>query len=649
MSQFATRAFAKNRAEELGFDLWDEFVIPLFFDKLALSDVRKPLLIEGGRGCGKTTLLRYLSHNTQLSPKRHLPREALPKQIGLYLRADTQYLRAFAGDWLNESEWRLAFEHALCLMVMGELFSALTSLASGPQRKIDFPGIEQLDLSIFQDFDSNGGASLNDLLVYVRRSKNRLAAWLNNPEDANRPRFLPLKSVLINLIQSARDQLEFLADVVFFVFIDEYENLLPYQMRVINTLLKHSEPPLIFHIAVKRNGMATRETLGTEQLQEPADYRTFDVEEHLNKDFELFAAEVFCFRLLKSGADIGGAKINSSVLCDPMQITYRRDNEEYRRSTRDLAHSFLPTMSYSQIAEHILDDATLRARLRKMIESALTDRSRDITANQFLRSATAMASVCSAAVLHQGKQPNAVLDELDAYEQGRPSKFSQGEWIHHYFVGTVLSIYLPLQRPCPLYAGFGAFLKLSRGNVRHFLELCHLSMVELDREPKLGESIPVEKQAIAARTASAMFVKETQGSGDQGNRLFLVVNTLGQIFRLSQQRPSQSEPERTHFSIDRGIPTGEAADIIKECIKWSVLFVSQETKVKDARFETDEYVLNPIYAPYFGISFNKGRKLELSQQAATDLLCGSRDQLDTLLRNYKKAWAVVEADQLPLL
>lgn len=49
MDQFAVHAFAKNRAEELGFDLTDLFVVPLFFDKLALHEVRKPLLIEGAR------------------------------------------------------------------------------------------------------------------------------------------------------------------------------------------------------------------------------------------------------------------------------------------------------------------------------------------------------------------------------------------------------------------------------------------------------------------------------------------------------------------------------------------------------------------------------------------------------------------------
>jgi hypothetical protein len=76
-------ACAKNRAEELGFDVWQYFVVPLFFDQLDINDTTKPRLIVGGRGCGKTMLLRYLSHYSAFSLERPvIPDEAI-KEIGL--------------------------------------------------------------------------------------------------------------------------------------------------------------------------------------------------------------------------------------------------------------------------------------------------------------------------------------------------------------------------------------------------------------------------------------------------------------------------------------------------------------------------------------------------------------------------------------
>lgn len=649
MPQSAVNAFAKNRAEELGPDLWRKFVVPLFFHKLALDDVRKPLLIEGGRGCGKTTLLRYLSHRTQLSERRQLSADRLPKQIGLYLRADTQYLRTYRGDWQEPDKWEKVFEHSLCLMILGELLSAFQMLALGPDRCALFPGIQGLALGSLQDFDPEAPANVDEAIRFVEKRQNQLAMWLNNPDDCARPLFLPMKPLLLALIRSARLQVPTIAGVDFFVFIDEYENLLDYQMRQINTFLKHSEPPLIFHVAAKRNGMSTRHTVGNEQLQEPDDYRRVDVEELLSEDFNLFAAELFCFRLLRKGISLGNSPVTEELLCDEQSVGKRLGNKEYREAVESFAGSILPGLSSEEMALHVFDDDPLRNRLKKSIEEVLRTIDRTVSSESFLRRDAAQASLCVPALLSQGKKPAEILKELNKYAAKQPSNFSPGEWIHHYFLGSLLSLYLPLQRPCIAYAGFSSFLKLARGNIRHFLELCHLSMQVLgEEETTVIRPIPPEKQAEAARMASALFVKETQGSGDHGNRLFLVVSTLGQIFRLSQHRPAQSESERTHFSIVNGALSKDADDILRECVKWSVFFATEETKVKDLRFKGEEYLLNPIYAPFFGISYNKGRRLELPAQSVEDIFVGARSSLDKLVKSFQDKWDITDS-QIPLL
>ena len=644
----AGHAFAKNRAEELGFDLWGEFVVPLYFERLALDEVRKPLVFEGGRGCGKTTLLRYLSHATQFSERRKLTPADMPSQIGLYLRADTQYLRTFRGDVLSDDGWQKAFEHELCLTIATEIFRALGALNTGVQRQKDFPGIATLDLSVWRDFDPEATPTFAGVAARLRSLKNQFAMWFNSPEDMPKPVFLPMKRVLDELISSIQAQLRFLANVVFFVFIDEYENLLEYQMRVINTRLKHSEAPLIFHVATKRNGMATRRTVGSEPLQERDDFRIFDVEEQSAVDYQLFAAELFCFRLRKKGIAIGPPEIGEDLLCSVTALAKRRTDETYRKETIEAARQALPGLSYLEAAAYVLDDKTLRGRLRDQLSAALRETDTSLDAEQFIRDEAPIESICAPALIYQGKAPKVVLGELDLAVQGKASKFKSSDWSHHYFAGCMFHLFLPLQRPCVLYAGFDAFLKLSRNNARHFLELCHLSMLDAVFDNDCVQPIEIEAQAYAARAASSLFVKETQGSGDFGNRLFLVVNTLGQIFRLSQARPSQSEAERTHFSVGRGVVDADSTEILAECVKWSVLFVAPETKVKDVRLESNEYIFNPIYAPYFGISTSKGRRLELKPETVKSLLTGTRVEMNALVVDYQKAWKLSELDQMPL-
>jgi hypothetical protein len=642
----AAQAFAKNRSEEGELDLWGEFVVPLYFDKLSLDEIRKPIVFEGGRGCGKTTLLRYLSHATQLSPRREITRNTLPKQIGLYLRADTRYLRAFQGEALVEEDWQKAFEHDLCLIIVGELLSTLKALTV-PNRVAQFSEVKNIKLTSFSDFISDAPVDPLTLLVHIKRLRNQLAMWLNNPEGETRPRFLPLKQVILALIDDIRTQVPPLSGTVFFVFLDEYENLLHYQMRIINTYLKHSGDPLVFHIATKRNGMTTRETLSEERIQQSHDFNVFDVEASLEPDFQLFAAELFCFRLRKKGFKVGPDTISTELLCSPSDLARRREDHDYRRSTLEAARTILPGKRGVDAARFALREGGLRNRLKQQLDKVLGRAKDSLRVDLFLRDDVPIESICTGALLHQGKDPKMVLAELEKAAAGEVSKFKTADWSHTYFQGCLYYLYLPQQNPCILYAGFDSFLSISKENARHFLELCHLTMLNVDVTPG-GDIMPVnpELQAAAARTASAVFMKETQGSGKYGNRLFHVANTLGQIFRLSHSRPSQSEAERTHFSVCSGELSEDASTILSECIKWSVLFAVKETKVKDTKLSNEDLVLNPIFAPHFGISYNKGRKLEINAADANRLLVGNRDQMTSLVKGYTKTWKLDEGEQL---
>lgn len=60
---------SQNRAEEIGYDLYERFVVPPYINLVNPSYSSKPALYTGGRGSGKTMLLRYYCHETQFSKK----------------------------------------------------------------------------------------------------------------------------------------------------------------------------------------------------------------------------------------------------------------------------------------------------------------------------------------------------------------------------------------------------------------------------------------------------------------------------------------------------------------------------------------------------------------------------------------------------
>src|SRR6056297_528518 len=99
------KACTKNRAEELGFDVWEHFAIPLFYDQLDIGDTSKASRIVGGRGCGKTMLLRYLSHQSMFSTKRDELDPVALKHLGLYWKVDTHFANVLFGRSIEVDIW----------------------------------------------------------------------------------------------------------------------------------------------------------------------------------------------------------------------------------------------------------------------------------------------------------------------------------------------------------------------------------------------------------------------------------------------------------------------------------------------------------------------------------------------------------------
>jgi hypothetical protein len=647
------QAFVRNRTEEFGLDLWDSYILPPYFVELNLDSVQKSVVLQGGRGCGKTALLRYLSYSSQFSLKRAMvPAKAL-KTIGLYLKADTQYFSAYSGGDIEERKWQDVFEHSLTLALAEQIIGALSTLNGSVDRIRQFGQLDSLNLGGAVAGLSNEDipAELKPFESWIRRRRQELAKWFRNVESNEVPELFPLREFLGALIEEIRNKLPYLQQSLFAVYIDEYENLLDYQQRFINSLIKGGEPPLIFHVAMKPNGMRTRQTIGTEAIQEVADFRKLSLDELLAPNFELFSAELFFFRLINAGFPKGLAPIDAEHLQNESFVDTRSTDKIYRSRVIGEINRILPGVKYADIAKAILLDSMLSRRWTKLVQTGLAAQGSSLDVEQFRDIDFPDASIVCAALLHQSSKTAAeVFEQFEKLRKGGPSLFKEADWIHHFLLGSILLIYLPYrQRFCPVYAGFEAFRALSKTNVRHFVELCKLATGKITNLDDFATfSISIEDQAQAAVKASRIFKEEVAGCGDHGNRLLAMVNVLGKLYRLSQGKSAQSEPERTHFCIVNADVSVPATKVLTEAVKWSVLFEEPESKVKGTRYESKEYVLNPIYAPFFGLSYNKGRKLEIPANQAEFMLTGSVQDYTALLKSYERAWASSEEDQLLL-
>ncbi|MCM8623773.1 MAG: hypothetical protein NFW16_19060 [Candidatus Accumulibacter sp.] len=630
--------FSKNRSEETREDIWADFVVPPFLNELGIKTQSKAIVIVGGRGCGKTTLLRYFCHATQFSAKRQNITQADLLHVGLYWRADTNFLNSFAGGGQTPETWRAAFDHVLACELGKEIIQAVRNLNCNPERQHEYGKLDELDLEAVQDFDETLGRTLHDLDRTLQKSRRKMSAWLNNLETLPHPTFLSAKEFLKTLVAALQEQLPYLSNSTFAVFIDEYENLRIEQQKFINGLLKHGAPPLLFNIAMKRNGWHTTQTMGPESIQLISDYREIDLEEEVARDFDLFAAELLFFRLAEHEPDLlDRLPIVPDQLRSIDHISHRYKNENYRARVIEGAERLLPRVIDRAAAKEILADPRLREKLSAKIGEALLRRKSLIPPSSFIDDKYPEASTLMPALLNRPREdPDSLLAEFEALKTGKESRLLPTEsLVSNNLFGCVNAIYLEARRPSILFSGFTSLTLIARENIRHLLELIHriFKVFEASANGDLPV-VPPAVQAKAVKEASELILGTVSGHGVHGAQLYNLAQCLGSIFLERHKNDRQSEPETNHFTLAGGDLNEKLRMYLREAEKWSVLYLGRETKMKSAGAIDNDYILNPIFSPHFQISFRKKRSLPISAVQLLGMLEGDQRSRDGLVREF---------------
>jgi len=651
--------FAKNRAEEMPDDVWGTYVLPLKYDEVKLSKWNKASIIVGGRGSGKTMFLKYHCHPTAFSRKKANIDSDVFKMMGLYWRPDTSFTQLMNEKWLGQN-WKAVFITFTTLSILIEFSrlanSIVDSNVSEANIKIELKEFS-LPRAIKNQLTPNGGdIKLIDSEETLQEALFYLCSWINMPIDKSPPINIDLKMAMNLLTLGLKKCSKSLSESIYHIYVDEFENLTTEQQKIINTWMKHGIPPLLFSAAYKKNAEVTYETTGNEKIVPRNDYRTLDLEDVFSQDFDLLAAEVLALRL----AEKNDVELSEYINCysDESMLTHRKNNLNYTRTIKELANKFLPEKTHHEIASGILSDTVLLRKIQVLIDDGLKFHdATKIDSSQFIDVNFPEASLVNGVLLNRkSNRPEAVLKEFNRYKKGDASKYKN--WISNNLVGTILYIYgRSSSKFCPLYAGFRQFTLMSRGNLRHFLELCHQSMIKAEFEQDITDkndlfALPVETQAKATYQTSAFELEKISDLGANGLHLKRIARRLGIIYSLSQKRKTQSEPEVNHFTLDLSDVTQlseKTQKLLNEALVWSVLFEEESTKIKsDDTTETKDYILHPVLSAFFKISYRKKRKIKLKPGEVEVIFFGEENEFIRLIRYFKNSWGVDDTSESDL-
>lgn len=626
----------RNRAEEYGFDLWTDFVIPPYFQSLKTLKSEKPLIIEGGRGSGKTMLLRYLCHATQFSTQRKNVEDSVFEHIGIYWKMDVSFASLMEARGADQELWKSAFENMAVLVLCREV---LESLGNMTQARPDVGQIiDKLDLSELRDIDAEIPLELPLLKRYLRKKDNQFQVWVNNYKKLDTPLFYPMRFLEV-LIENLVAQIPLLKNSFFSIYIDEYENLNVSQKKIVNTWLKQCHSPLVFNIAMKRQSFDVADTLGSEKIVAVHDYRKIDIESLLNDHFETFASEIFLLKVNEYLCNFFKEedrlkKEDRLQLYDSSEISLNiRQSRPYRDSVKQKIERIFPNITASEVASEIFADEKLFDRLKRMIKTDLRELNKE---SYFEKIFALKVDPAAIIVLHALLNRRTLIfedvyKELVKYSMNERSKFK--EWISTNLFGCLLNFYGKLNRICPLYSGYSTFVTMSNGNIRHFLELCYTSLSISDEDGwRKAQRVERNEQLQAVKYVSNNMINEIKKFGSQGNVLYQFSLRLGTIFEELRKKDSQSEPEQNQFSIKGQLPV-DGEKILRELVKWSVVFESKLTKQKGLE-SGSEYMFNPIYSAYFTISYRKKRRIEFTVEEFMALISEDEKRFEMVLRRF---------------
>lgn len=560
------------------------FVKPKYISRLVSQ---KASLVFGERGSGKTTILRYLEKTFNNSETF--------EYIGAYYRFETAYVKALNNPDLSLEQNISAFSQSMAAIIGKLLCGVLEDIKKRNQivyereqlicKKI----VADIELSVEENITTY--AQLANILERIRKKT------LINLQNGKFVCYFDYTSFVTELCEELRNETLF-SQTCFCVLLDEYENLTFTEQRVVNSFIKASSYFLTYKVCMRPEGFLTKDTVADkEQLIVGHDYEEFDyvrdivggekeVKEHLR---EICANRLdYFYTQQKVQCNREELEIDSylDLIKDEVDIESWGRIEEYKNELKNKLKKKYPKYSnYIDTVENVIDLKLLNVLSEKGV----------------------------------GR------DEIFKNVSSVTEKYKN--WIHNYKQNIIFQIISECEQT-KKYCGFDTFIKLSNSNTRTILEILHYAFGDYNKFGKVYNRISVKRQTDAVNRISDSSFEQIDYIPVNGYKAKNLANALGNIFEACLRDSRAKKFEVNSFSIKATKQltqekTQELKSVLHDAVVWGVLIPTKATKIKnkgDIIFDGRDYVLHPVFAPHFKISYRKRQKCEFKDVEVYSML-----------------------------
>ncbi len=585
--------FSGYNAQWLEDNLYAMFAHPSYFGALTTN---LPCVLMGGRGTGKTTVLRALSFEGQLAIRRlkEAQLDELP-YIGLYHRVDMRRMNVFQGDELSERGWTAVFSHYVNLWLLDSLVGFLSRAATAAPDRYRLPAAsfsriaEALQLT-------DPPRTITELSVHIDTALLRLENHVHSIGSKQSIPLTPLGRPVEVLVEELRKHTALAARPLMFI-LDEYESLLEYQQICFNTLIKYSSTLFTFKIGVREFGWRTRATMYDSELEQPADFMRIEIEQVLQGKFGSFAEDICTKRF--------------AALADRLKLAPPTLTRLFR------------SLSYEEEAEL----QGISGRMDEIVRSLRSVQDRQWAAE---RSDLELYFAWFWADSH-----DLPLTKIVASAREGPVRWRRRYLNYRYAMLFTLNRGRGQAGIRKYYTGWRTFTQLAGNNTRYLVQLVHAALgLHVAAGGNLQTPISPRLQTEAAKTVGELRTQELVGKRD-GRRLRNLLFGLARVFQVMAARPERRTPELNQFRLDSATPfrSEDALALLRHATGELVFRRFQATKLSFDDFFDHDYMIHPIFSAFWSISYRRKRTMTLSPQRVLDVAEAPRLGIERLLRN----------------
>ncbi len=605
-------------------DYWVDIPTDDGFAAMAKPTSAMPMLILGGKGSGKTHLMRYFSY--PLQKIRHgadiLGGIQKDRYIGIYLRCGGLNSARFRGKGQSDEVWADVFAYYMELWLAQLILGTVMSAVGGTPELEDREPDVVAEIATFIDLGGKPRpGTLKELMSLLWDLQQELDISVNNAAIS---RVLPARitvtrgHLVFGIPRIIAANLPSLRDCLFLYLIDEFENLSESQQKYVNTLLREKESPCSFKIGARMYGVRTKSTYSAdEENKEGSEFEVLRLDAILreNDKYPEFAQRLIAKRLIEFNR-----LPSDKVTLDGMARSLEECFEEAAKSRFCAAET-----------RHVIEGWRDKERpyfklLRKHLERGVdanvipglsNDGDIDGVVKVLQCPEFPLLEKANIFLLYQEwsskrnlrDAAETIAEECRSHVAGTDDGGRYQRTLNHFKADLLAQLYRDTAQR-QRYIGLDTFISLSSGLPRYLLiVLKHIfAWATFNGErPFRGKPISIRSQQAGVQEASEGFYRDAQMIGGDGELVMGAINRLGTLFRGIRFSEKPSECSCSTFSADVSRSSEVSRRLLDLAEKWSLLIDVGGQRDRNTDRVDAKYQLNRMLAPRWDLAiFRRG-------------------------------------------